>query len=177
VFVPNLRMVDKGGVDGVGRYVRHMSGLIERVRASGHACAILVHETKDAEVAHRIGTVVGSDVRVVAIADPVVIKATLAGARLVVSSRFHGLVSALAQAVPAVGIGWSHKYAELMRDYGALDCLGSSLEADGDVVEIVLRELDDAAQLERRAALRERSAAIKLESRRMWAAVFEVIAT
>jgi len=35
-----------------------------------------------------------------------------------VSSRFHGLISALSAAVPALACGWSHKYAELMSDYG-----------------------------------------------------------
>jgi len=35
-----------------------------------------------------------------------------------VASRFHAMISALAQATPVVVIGWSHKYGEVMADFG-----------------------------------------------------------
>ena len=37
---------------------------------------------------------------------------------LLIGSRFHSLVFALATGVPAMAIGWSHKYTELMRLMG-----------------------------------------------------------
>ena len=37
---------------------------------------------------------------------------------LMVGSRFHSLVFALASGVPAVALGWAHKYPELMRLVG-----------------------------------------------------------
>ncbi|NPV57324.1 MAG: hypothetical protein HPY76_11730 [Anaerolineae bacterium] len=36
---------------------------------------------------------------------------------LLVTSRFHGMVSALSLGVPTLVIGWSHKYAETMADF------------------------------------------------------------
>jgi colanic acid/amylovoran biosynthesis protein len=36
----------------------------------------------------------------------------------VVGSRYHGIIAALSQMVPALVLGWSHKYFELMRDVG-----------------------------------------------------------
>lgn len=36
---------------------------------------------------------------------------------VVVTSRFHGMVSALALGVPTIVIGWSHKYAEVMAEF------------------------------------------------------------
>jgi polysaccharide pyruvyl transferase WcaK-like protein len=45
--------------------------------------------------------------------------AALVGAsELVLGSRYHSLVFALAQGVPVVAIGWSHKYAGLMNSFG-----------------------------------------------------------
>jgi polysaccharide pyruvyl transferase WcaK-like protein len=45
----------------------------------------------------------------------------IGGSRAVIASRFHGLQNALAQNVPALSIGWSHKYTELMKVYGLSD--------------------------------------------------------
>lgn len=44
-----------------------------------------------------------------------------------VTSRFHGMVSALSTGVPPIVIGWSHKYAEVLDDFG-LAALSMSLE-------------------------------------------------
>ncbi|MGO1943993.1 MAG: polysaccharide pyruvyl transferase family protein [Ancrocorticia sp.] len=44
-----------------------------------------------------------------------------------VTSRFHGMVSALSTGVPPIVIGWSHKYAEVLDDFG-LKGLSMSLE-------------------------------------------------
>lgn len=176
VFIPNLRMVDKGVAGDVNQYIEQMASIIGVIAGQGVQCSVVVHETRDVEIARRIGAGVPGGVPVVEVADPLAIKAMLAEARLVVSSRFHGLVSALSQATPAVGIGWSHKYAELMRDYASQDCISSSLEHGGDVLDIVRRELQDDAQEARRALLRVRAAAVKLESQAMWREVFELVA-
>lgn len=45
------------------------------------------------------------------------IKTLIARCDLVVVSRFHAMVGALADAVPPLVIGWSHKYAEVMNDF------------------------------------------------------------
>jgi len=42
----------------------------------------------------------------------------LSTADLIVTSRFHGMVSALASCVPVHVVGWSHKYKEVMDAFG-----------------------------------------------------------
>jgi polysaccharide pyruvyl transferase WcaK-like protein len=46
------------------------------------------------------------------------IKAVIANLDLLIGSRFHSLVFALGSKVPAVALGWAHKYGELMRCAG-----------------------------------------------------------
>jgi polysaccharide pyruvyl transferase WcaK-like protein len=171
--IPNLRMVDKGAVSDEAQYVREMVGLVETIQHHGVQCVIVTHERNDVGVASRIASACNSPL--VSVQDPLQIKALLGEALLVLSSRYHGLASALAQGTPSVAVGWSHKYLELLRDYDALDCLGVSLALDGDVVEMVKRELSDTAQAQRRASLSIRATQLKDASREMWRQVFSVI--
>lgn len=46
------------------------------------------------------------------------VKSILGQVDLLIASRFHSLVFALSQGVPAVALGWSHKYIELLRPFG-----------------------------------------------------------
>lgn len=50
-------------------------------------------------------------------------RALLGCARYVVGSRYHSLVFALSQGIPCLGVSWSHKYGELLRDFGLGDYL------------------------------------------------------
>ena len=51
------------------------------------------------------------------------LKALISTAYLCVTSRFHGVASALNSCVPCLATSWSHKYEELFRDYGMTDCV------------------------------------------------------
>ena len=137
---------------------------------SGYDVIAMVHEEKDAEYAVRLRGAFGDSVAIHQTHDAVAAKALVGGASLVVSSRFHGLVNALSQGVPAVGTGWSHKYAQLFNDYGCPDALWDvdDPEATSARMETWLSgsELED-----RRRALAEPAAVLKDGSRDMWAEV------
>jgi colanic acid/amylovoran biosynthesis protein len=103
------------------------------------------------------------------------IKGILGASRGVVASRYHALVSALSQAVPALGTSWSHKYAELFADYGIQDGL-LPISADAKVAEAMLdRLLDNASNLEIAAGLRQEATRLKQLSEAMWLTVQSVI--
>ncbi len=46
------------------------------------------------------------------------LRAVIGMADLLVTARFHGMVSALATATPVLVTGWSHKYLEVLRQFG-----------------------------------------------------------
>jgi colanic acid/amylovoran biosynthesis protein len=60
---------------------------------------------------------------------------------VLVTSRFHAMISGLATATPTVVVGWSHKYREVLSDFGLEDfgfdaqCLDNPEIVTGKVVE------------------------------------------
>jgi len=64
------------------------------------------------------------------------IKRIIAATDLVLTSRFHAMVGALALQVPVVVLGWSHKYAEVMARFGLDDyVLNESVLDEGKLDE------------------------------------------
>jgi polysaccharide pyruvyl transferase WcaK-like protein len=81
------------------------------------------------------------------------IKSVIGNCHQLISSRYHALIAAFSQNVPAAAIGWSHKYDELMQDVGLTDNI---LQTDGGwdsmiiAVDRFLDARDDQAQQLRR---------------------------
>jgi colanic acid/amylovoran biosynthesis protein len=46
------------------------------------------------------------------------LRSVIARTHLVITSRFHGMISGLATATPTFVVGWSHKYREVLADFG-----------------------------------------------------------
>ena len=107
--------------------------------------------------------------------DPLRIKGIIGASQSVVASRYHALVSALSQGVPAVATGWSHKYTELFDDYGFPDGL-LSIDNDAGRIDATMTRLVDAEHSKQIALqLFETSARLKCLSEEMWSAVQSVI--
>lgn len=115
-IIPNAKMLEMRS-DG-DSYKKSMAALAKWAYDNDQRVTILVHEgQKDLALARYIRDQVANEIEILTASDPKEIKQIIKKSRIVVSSRFHGLVSALSQAVPAIATGWSHKYMELMRDY------------------------------------------------------------
>ena len=107
--------------------------------------------------------------------DPLKIKGILGASRAVVASRFHALVSALSQGVPAVATGWSHKYTELFNDYGFPDGVMSVIDDPDGIDAMMLRVTDTDSSKQLASQLLTESARLKALSEEMWRAVQAVI--
>ncbi len=126
VLVPNHRMVEKTDAETAGQYVKFMTDCIGAVSQCGLEPLLLIHDTgADRPLAEQIAGESGRAVSIIEEPDPCVLKGILGRAHLVISSRFHALVSALSQAVPCLATGWSHKYQALLADYGCPECVVS----------------------------------------------------
>lgn len=141
-IVPNGKVVSSAADATRDRYVELLAELLHRLRARGRAPYLLIHEgSGDRSLADEAVDRSGLDVPIADGLDALALKKLIGQSRVVVSSRFHGLVSALSQGVPAVALGWSHKYRELMQDYGIAE---HDLDAGaGDVVDRVIEIVCD----------------------------------
>ena len=74
----------------------------------------------------------------------------LAGCELVITSRFHAMVAALALGIPIIVMGWSHKYEDVLE---AFDCAENAVnfsEAQQKLLPMVERLLDERDATARR---------------------------
>jgi len=117
----------KAGLDYIEIMVDVVNGLVER---TGQHVVILAHSARPGRPEGRLNDIpvcveihqrVADPQAVTLIAeslDPEVLRAIISRASCVVTSRFHAMISALATATPVLVVGWSHKYAEVMEEFG-----------------------------------------------------------
>jgi polysaccharide pyruvyl transferase WcaK-like protein len=67
----------------------------------------------------------------------------VAGSQVLVTSRFHAMISGLATCTPTVVVGWSHKYREVLGDFGLADfgCDSAQLASPGEICSLVATAL------------------------------------
>lgn len=90
----------------------------------------------------------------------------IAACDILLTSRFHGMISALSLGVPPLVIGWSHKYAEVLAEFGLEHYSVDFADADADILALT-REL-----LAQRDNLREPMAAGLAQARDLSARQF-----
>jgi colanic acid/amylovoran biosynthesis protein len=175
VVVPSMKLLTETSDAVRAAYVPFCARAVEILRAEGLDVRMLVHERGDAEVVDAVQARLERAVPVVRDESPEHLKGVIGQAEVVVGSRFHALVSALSQGVPALGVGWSHKYEMLFADYGvAEDVVDPSLDeaALGDR----LRSMTEPGARRARVSRLEASAAQERDRcRAMWADVLGLL--
>ena len=175
VVVPNARMLDKAGPEWADHYLDVLKQAIAQLGGQGVRVVVMCHEANrgDADLAESLAEAEG--LQWLRDPDPLRLKAVLAGARFVISSRFHAVVSALSSAVPTLTLGWAHKYNALHEDFDCAD-LYIPAKPDAATMQAHLERLLDAHE---RDLLSARLAAAKarmlplLET--MWSEVYDAL--
>ncbi|WP_156680251.1 polysaccharide pyruvyl transferase family protein [Sphingomonas profundi] len=169
-LVPNHMVVRDATPAERDRYVDLLAAGAREAGAQGFGDPFLaLHDpVQDAAIADALAERLGRVERLGELR-PQVMKAILGHASLVIGSRFHALVGALSHGTPVVAFGWSHKYAELLGDFGCPEALVAN-DADPATVIALVRRI--AAEREARAAaLSARAAALAAQVESMWSAV------
>lgn len=172
-IIPNLRMIDKGMIS-YDAYIQLLTSIISEAKKSGRPVFLLNHEgPKDGKLCLECQKSIGGDVEAVTNLNAIEVKGLIASAYLVITSRFHGLASALNSCVPSLATSWSHKYEELFHNY---TLVGYVLPLDNnDVVASRVRLLLDNQENKRiREHLSLQVTKIKEQTREMWNCVWSL---
>lgn len=116
-FIPNIQIVNKGDIRR-HEYIHLFVKMIEESRTLGYSPFLLNHEGIDDHLlCDEINESLTSKVPYVSHLDALEVKGIISQSHLVVSSRFHGVVSSLCSGVPCLATSWNHKYEMLYQDY------------------------------------------------------------
>jgi colanic acid/amylovoran biosynthesis protein len=175
-LIPNHRMLEKTSLEEAATYEEFLRKCCRILLHLGEKPFFLIHEgNKDLSIAERVNSSLGSAIPVVSEDDPVALKGIIGESRGVIGSRYHGLVSALSQGVPALAAGWSHKYEMLFRDYGFPEGLIGVTSEDAGLEKSIGRLLDPEKRAGLRSCLLEASIRQKELTTGMWDSVFELL--
>ena len=167
-IVPNS-MILKADRSLATAYFRMLKTACEHLIRHGFTPILLLHEQReDRALVARTYEALGRPLPTVTEEDPVVLKGILGTAAFVFASRYHALVSALSQGIPAVAVGWAHKYDELFSDYGVPQlCL--SLHSDWSRIKELLELLtNEETRRLLTKGIAERAEVNRRKVRKMW---------
>jgi colanic acid/amylovoran biosynthesis protein len=175
-IIPNYRMIDKTTKEDSEAYLPFMIEVARYAYQKGQKPFILVHEGRsDLLLAYKIRDAVDQSIQIIKESHPLKIKGILGVSTGVVSSRFHGLVSALSQGTPALATGWSHKYQMLFEEYGFSQGLLNVHTTNNDIhstMDLIFEKSEDSDIVK---TLLLNSIKIKKKSEKMWEDVFKTL--
>ncbi|MBE9052589.1 polysaccharide pyruvyl transferase family protein [Nostocales cyanobacterium LEGE 11386] len=173
--IPNTRMLDKTSDDVQSKYLYYLETCINFFTEMGPKPFILVHDTTDNSLVSDLKSKFGESLEVILESNPLYIKGILGKCHVVVSSRFHGLISALSQGIPCLATGWSHKYRMLLEDYNCVECLVTSFESQEEIrhyLKLITEEQSRSELIDKiiKAGLEQKKLSCD-----MWSEVYEVL--
>lgn len=175
-LVPNYRMIDKTSKEQSQAYTPFMIKCAKYLLEKDQKPFILVHEgANDEMLAKQIADGSQGNIPIIKESHPLKIKGILGACQGSIGSRFHGLVSALSQGVPALATGWSHKYKMLFKDYGFEDGLLDVTASDGEIREKITMIIDSQSRQKIQSTITSKSEELKKKSEEMWTGVFKVL--
>lgn len=114
-IVPNAKMITHAPKSVSENYLNFLEQLVNFLNNKGEEIFFLNHEGQgDLDVIHSINK---HHLTVITNVNADEVKSIIGNSKMLISSRFHGVVSGLSQAIPTFCTSWSHKYKELMVDY------------------------------------------------------------
>jgi polysaccharide pyruvyl transferase WcaK-like protein len=145
-----------------GNYVSAMAALVTDIRhKTGHSVVIAPHSYRaglpegrmnDGPVCREVAEACSGDAQVLGLDFDLTageLRHLVAHCSVLVTSRFHAMISGLATSTPTVVVGWSHKYKEVLDDFGLanLGLDSSALNKPSEIADVVVRVLSSKDEI------------------------------
>lgn len=170
-IIPNKKMithVSKGASD----YLGFMKRLALELQELNQKLFILNHEgVGDLNICNILNEALGGKIEVVNGLNALEVKGLIGGSKMVVSSRYHGVASALNQVVPCLATSWNHKYEMLFKDFGINDGV-----LDISKPELLKNKLVDFFNNydQTKTVLEGKKIVLSTETRKMWEDIWDL---
>lgn len=177
-LVPNIRMLDQGKDLWGDKYEYILIVLIRQLLLKGIKVYIVVHETsgQDLVLAKRLFKEASSpQVSIVTEENPESLKMLISKSMFLIGSRYHTLVAAFSKKVPAIALGWSHKYEMLFEEFGCKHLVINHDTPIETIIEMVNEIVDEEKNGFYRQDISERLKKMYLTNRKMWDQVTEAL--
>lgn len=179
-IVPNERMAEQGKAEWGETYLSRLQHALQRIATSDIKPIIVIHtnDPGDLSMGEELRQRVGPErVGLFIDPDPYALKAFLGGAEFMIGSRFHSIVAALSSGVPAVALGWAHKYEMLARDFGVEELQHRGADPEEMLISLVDRLSDEAENQRLRTTIRGRGAKLRSQVEVMWNDIDQLLNT
>lgn len=142
-IIPNSKMVQKTSQSIRENYLGCLKRTIEQVQRAGLGAFVLNHEgVNDDKLCRSVASLVEPALPYTGERNAPEIKAIIGVSCGVLTSRFHGLASALYQKKPTIATSWSHKYEEVYREFGIEDGILSPDGSDEETAAIISKWIE-----------------------------------
>lgn len=172
-IIPNMRMIDKGIITLDG-YMSIIKIIIFQSKKSGRPVYLLNHEGQsDEKLLILAKELLGNKIVIVDGLNALEVKGLISTSYLCISSRFHGVASALNSCVPCLATSWSHKYELLFHDYNQENCV-----LDLNNIQLVQERIDQLLSEDYnkkiRCSLFKQVPIMKKKSEEMWDLIWDL---
>ena len=177
-LVPNARMLDQGKKAWGIKYEDFLFKIASEIIAQGLRLYIVVHDASGQDVIiadNLLKKISSSRAQLLDEQDPYSLKTTLGQSKMVIGSRFHSLVASLSQTVPAIAIGWSHKYEMLFEDFGLDSFIVSPETPLNEILGMIHQLSDNDTNLRLREIITQQLSRLEEKNQEMWDSVVEVL--
>ena len=172
---PSQVVADQAAPLGID-YLAHVVRIVDRL-TEHHDVVLVAHSARPGQPAGRLNDVPLCEDVLAAVqrpdrvrlapvdASPRQLRALIGRADVLVASRFHAMISGLATVTPVLVVGWSHKYREVLDEFGCAHLASDFREVDPDTTAGLALDLV-AGRDEAAAELRTHLPAVMSSARR-----------
>lgn len=177
-IIPNGRMYDQGNEQWGQKYEPYLIQIAQEILRLGLNVYIVVHDSSglDLPIAESlIDKLVSENITLVTESNPIALKEIIGSSRMVIGSRFHSLVASFSKGVPAIALGWSHKYEMLFEDFGCGQFIVSHNTQIENVLELVNKLADKDSNYYWRKKIKQELTQMQSDNQNMWDSVVRII--